>query len=55
LRLFNRQNSMPARIKTELLAGLTVALALVPEAVAFRLRRGRQSAWSGFMPPSSSA
>ena len=35
-----RSLARPARIKTELLAGLTVALALVPEAVAFAFVAG---------------
>ena len=32
--------SLPARIRTEALAGLTVSLALVPEAVAFAFVAG---------------
>ncbi len=37
---FMQDISLPARIKTEVLAGLTVSLALVPEAVAFAFVAG---------------
>ncbi|MCK0142112.1 SulP family inorganic anion transporter [Aliiroseovarius sp. F20344] len=40
LRLSPNDELTPARIKTELLSGLTVALALVPEAVAFAFVAG---------------
>ena len=48
--MFELIRSKTQNAKNDIISGITVALALVPEAVAFPLWRG-WILWWGFMPP----